>query len=130
MNKNKVTLQGNLGADPIFRSVQNGEVVNLSVGTTEKWKGKDGQQRSKTEWHKCYSFSRWIVDFCRQNLAKGHEVIIEGKIKYSSYACQECGKEGAKVAQVEILSIDRIHPRARQEDNTPPANAEDFNAFG
>ncbi len=41
---NKVILVGNLGADPEARSLNNGgEVVNMRVATSEKWKDRGRQ---------------------------------------------------------------------------------------
>ena len=49
---NKVILVGNLGADPEARSLNNGgEVVNLRVARSEKWKYMDGNRQERTEWH-------------------------------------------------------------------------------
>ncbi len=48
---NKVTLIGNLGANPEVRTFQNGgKVCNLRVATSERWKGKNtGEPREKTK---------------------------------------------------------------------------------
>ena len=49
---NKVILIGNLGKDPELRRTASGSaVVNFSIATTEKFKGKDGQMWESTEWH-------------------------------------------------------------------------------
>ncbi|HAI18084.1 MAG TPA: single-stranded DNA-binding protein, partial [Xanthomarina gelatinilytica] len=60
---NKVILVGNLGKDPEFRSLQNGnEVCNFSVATTESWKDKNtGERKSKTEWHNVVIFNAGLV---------------------------------------------------------------------
>src|SRR3546814_10590381 len=55
---NKVTLVGNLGADPEARSLNNGgEVVNLRVATSETWKDQSGQRQERTEWHRVVIFN-------------------------------------------------------------------------
>src|SRR3546814_147562 len=54
---NKVTLVGNLGADPEARSLNNGgEVVNLRVATSETWKDQSGQRQARNEWHRVVIF--------------------------------------------------------------------------
>ena len=48
---NKVTLIGNLGGDPSFKTFSNGgSVTNISLATSEVWK-KDGETKERTEWH-------------------------------------------------------------------------------
>lgn len=45
---NKVTILGNLGADPEIRSFQNGgKVCNLRIATSETWKDRNsGEKKS------------------------------------------------------------------------------------
>ncbi len=80
---NKVTLIGNLGADPEIRTFSNGnKVCNLSIATTEKWRDKNtGENREKTEWHRVAIFSEGLVRVCEQYLRKGSSVYLEGKIQ-------------------------------------------------
>lgn len=80
---NKVTLIGNLGADPEVRTFNNGgKVCNLSIATTEKWRDKNtGENREKTEWHRVAIFSEGLVRVCEQYLRKGSSVYLEGKIQ-------------------------------------------------
>ncbi|MGB3722699.1 MAG: single-stranded DNA-binding protein [Pacificimonas sp.] len=80
---NKVILVGNLGADPEFRSFQNGgEVCNLSVATSETWRDKQsGERREKTEWHKVAIFNEFLVKTARDYLRKGMKVYLEGAIQ-------------------------------------------------
>lgn len=79
---NKVQLIGHLGADPEFRSFQNGgEVANLRVATSESWKGKDGQRQERTEWHTVAVFNPHLVAFAEKVLRKGSQVYVEGKLQ-------------------------------------------------
>lgn len=80
---NKVTLIGNLGADPEIRTFGNGgKVCNLSIATTEKWRDKNsGENREKTEWHRVSIFGDGLVRVCEQYLRKGSSVYIEGKLQ-------------------------------------------------
>jgi len=80
---NKVTLIGNLGADPEIRTFNNGgQVCNLRLATSEKWKDKTtGENREKSEWHTVAIFSEGLVRVCEQYLKKGSSVYIEGKLQ-------------------------------------------------
>ena len=78
---NKAMIIGNLGANPDVRQTQNGAaVVSFNVATTERWKGKDGQQQEQTEWHRIVAFGR-LAEICGQYLQKGSKVYIEGKLQ-------------------------------------------------
>ncbi len=77
---NKVILIGNLGKDVETRFTQGGDcVANFSVATTDKWKGKDGQQNEQTEWHNIVAWKR-LGEICGEFLQKGSKVYIEGKL--------------------------------------------------
>ena len=79
---NKVILVGNLGNDPESRSFANGgEVVNLSVATSETWKDRDGNKQEKTEWHRVVIFNENLGKVAKQYLRKGSKVYLEGQIQ-------------------------------------------------
>jgi len=86
---NKVMLIGNIGADPETRFLQDGTCVcNLRLATSEKFKGKDGNQQEKTEWHKIVIWGR-LGEICNQYLTKGSRVYIEGKIETRKWTNKE-----------------------------------------
>ena len=79
---NKVMLIGNLGKDPEARSFSNGgEVVNLTVATSENWKDRDGNRQEKTQWHNVAIFSEGLARVAKQYLKKGSKVYIEGALE-------------------------------------------------
>ena len=79
---NKVTLVGNLGADPEARSMNTGgEVVNFNVATSERWKDRDGNQQEKTEWHRVVIFNENLGRVAKQYLRKGSSVYLEGQLQ-------------------------------------------------
>ena len=78
---NKVILVGNLGNDPEARSLGNGgEVVNLSVATSESWT-KDGNRQERTEWHRVVIFNENLGRVAKQYLRKGSKVYLEGQLQ-------------------------------------------------
>lgn len=83
MSLNRVTLIGNLGADPEVRSFQNGgKVCNLRIATSETWKDKNtGERQERTEWHTVAIFNDGLVRVAEQYLRKGSKVYLEGKIQ-------------------------------------------------
>ena len=78
----KVILIGNLGKDPEVRSMQNGgEIVNLSIATSERWKDKaTNEPKEKTEWHRVVFFGR-VAEVAEQYLRKGSQIYIEGRLQ-------------------------------------------------
>lgn len=82
MSINKVTLLGNLGADPEVRRTQDGKsVANITIATSDKWKDKStGEQREKTEWHKCTLWGP-LGELAEKYLRKGSKVYLEGTLQ-------------------------------------------------
>jgi single-strand DNA-binding protein len=79
---NKVILVGNLGNDPEGRALgSGGEVVNLSVATSESWKDRDGNRQERTEWHRVVIFNENLGRVAKQYLRKGSKVYLEGQLQ-------------------------------------------------
>jgi single-strand DNA-binding protein len=86
---NKVTLVGNLGADPESRAMNSGgEVVNFNVATSERWKDRDGNQQEKTEWHRVVIFNENLGRVAKQYLRKGSSVYLEGQLQTRKWTDQ------------------------------------------
>ena len=74
---NKVELIGNLGADPEAKTMPSGgNVVNLSIATTRRWKDRNtGERKDATEWHRvevagCLSQREWKTQAQEEFLRK------------------------------------------------------------
>ncbi len=80
---NKVTIIGNLGADPEIRTFNNGgKVCALRIATSESWKDRTtGERRERTEWHSVSILSEGLVKVAEQYLRKGSKVYLEGKLQ-------------------------------------------------
>lgn len=86
---NKVTLIGNLAADPESRSLNNGgTVVNLRMATSEQWKDKDGNRQERTEWHNVVIFNEPLGKVATSYLKKGSKAYIEGSLQTRKWADQ------------------------------------------
>lgn len=79
---NRVSLIGNLGADPEVRFTPDGtQVVTVSVATTEVWKDRaSGERKEKTEWHRVIFFAG-LAEVAGQHLKKGSQIYVEGKLR-------------------------------------------------
>ncbi|WP_434286278.1 single-stranded DNA-binding protein [Celeribacter sp. SCSIO 80788] len=88
---NRVTIIGNLGADPEVRTFQSGgKVCNLRVACSEVWRDKStGERRERTEWVSVSIFAEHAVRFAEQYLRKGSKVYVEGKLETRKWTDQQ-----------------------------------------
>lgn len=83
--KNSVQLIGHLGADPVMRTLENGaKVARLSIATTERYKGKNGEWMEDTTWHSVVAWES-LAEKAEQYLHKGAHILIAGKLINRSY---------------------------------------------
>jgi single-strand DNA-binding protein len=76
----KVTILGNLGADPETRYMADGTAVtNFSVATNEHWTTGDGEKKEKTTWFRVSCWRR-LGEIAGEYLSKGRIVLIEGTL--------------------------------------------------
>ena len=90
---NKVTLIGNLGADPEVRSTSGGNrVATFSLATSRSWNSPSGERQEKTEWHRCVVWNSKVsqlADIVERYLKKGDKVYVEGRIEYRQWQDKE-----------------------------------------
>lgn len=126
----KLQVIGHLGKDATVNSVGETKVINFNVAHTEKFKGKDGVQQSKTTWVEC---AKWGENTnVAQYMLKGGTVYVEGTPEIKSYE----NKEGKTVSSIG-LRVDRIEllgsakPAGEQTSNgaakTEPAKTQATN---
>lgn len=119
---NKAILIGNLGKDPEMRYTPSGAAVcNFSIATTERWKNKDnGQLEEKTEWHNIVVWGKQAEN-CKEYLAKGRMVYIEGRLQTRSWE----DKEGHKRYTTEVIAqtVQFLSPRGATSGTSVAAPA-------
>ena len=77
---NRITLIGNLGADPDVKTLQNGKnLATFSLATSERWKNKDGEVRDRTDWHRVVVFNPNLVKLLERFCRKGSKIALVGK---------------------------------------------------
>lgn len=96
---NRVTLIGHVGDTPRV-SERDGKafVANFPLATTEYWRDKDGEEVSRTEWHRVVVWNG-KADIVKQHVRKGDALYIEGKISTNSWD----DKEGNRHYSTEIV---------------------------
>ncbi|HLN54168.1 MAG TPA: single-stranded DNA-binding protein [Lentimicrobium sp.] len=86
--RNRVTLIGRLGAEPVVRTIDgNRKVVRMTLATSDQFM-KNGEKTKETQWH---SLVVWgpLCDTCEKYLTKGKEIAVEGKIVYRKWDDKE-----------------------------------------
>ncbi|KAF3980241.1 MAG: single-stranded DNA-binding protein [Methylococcales symbiont of Iophon sp. n. MRB-2018] len=100
---NKVTLIGNLGADPEVRYLPTGgAVTNINIATTRTWKDRQtGERKDATEWHRVIFFNR-LAEIAGEYLKKGRQVYVEGRLQTRKWQ----GQDGQDRYTTEIVAIE------------------------
>jgi len=102
---NKVTLIGNLGADPEVRYMPTGgAVANITLATTMRWKDKQtGERKEATEWHRVVFYNR-LAEIAGEYLKKGRQIYVEGRLHTRKWQ----GQDGQDRYTTEIIA-DEMH---------------------
>ena len=103
--KNKVQLIGNLGNTPEIKTLETGKkMARFSVATNEIYRNANGEKITDTQWHNLVVWGK-MADIAEKYLAKGREVLIEGKIVNRSYNDKEGQKKYVTEIQVNELVL-------------------------
>lgn len=99
---NKIVIVGYLGRDPEIRYTPQGTAVcNISIATTEKRKGKEGDAQDVTTWFRVTLWGRQ-AEVANQYLTKGKQVYIEGRLRQDEYT----DREGNRRQTLEVTATD------------------------
>jgi single-strand DNA-binding protein len=120
---NKVTLLGNLGADPKIHSTDKNKVATLSLVTTESYKDKAGEWVKQTQWHYVTLFNR-LAEIARDHLKKGAKVYIEGRLKTQKWKDKQ-GKDQTTLAII-ANELQMLSKGQNQPSNSEANIQEDF----
>lgn len=131
---NRVTLLGNLGADPEIRSTQDGrKIANLRIATSERWNDKQtGERRERTEWTSVVIFSPGLASIAEQYLRKGSKVYLEGQLQTRKWQDQSGADRYSTEVVLQgfggtLVMLDgRDNSAQPQTASTPPAARRDF----
>lgn len=89
---NKMTIIGNLGADPEVRYLDGGAVVaQFNVATTEKYTNRNGEKIEQTEWFRVELWNDQ-AKVAEKYLKKGNPVYVEGRLRTEVWTDKD-GKE-------------------------------------
>jgi len=101
---NRVTLIGNLGADPELKFTQGSQaVLRLRLATTESYVNKARERQERTEWHTVIIWGN-RGEALNKILSKGGRICVEGRIQYRQWD----DKEGNKRYSTEIVATNVV----------------------
>ena len=122
---NLLILKGNVGKDPEVRQFDWGKIAKFSLATTERYKNKQGEVITETDWHNLV-FRGAVCDVIQKHVHKGDQIAITGKVKYRSYE----NKEGVTAYITEVIcDTFEFCGGARKEDK-PDTNEGKFQKSG
>jgi len=119
---NKVTLMGNLGADPELRFTNSKmPVANFRMATSRRFKDKQGETQERTEWHRVVVFGK-LAENCNTYLSKGRQVYVEGHLQTRQWQ----DREGQTRYTTEIVasSVNFLGGRNKREEEVPSAEVD------
>ena len=98
--RNFVQLIGNLGKKPEIKQLESGRsLATFSLATSYFYTNKAGEKIQDTQWHNIVVWGK-DVKFVEENLDKGLEVMVKGRINYNTYD----DKDGIKRTSTEIIA--------------------------
>jgi single-strand DNA-binding protein len=117
----RVTLLGNLGADPEVRYSQKGtQITSFRVAVNQVRTGPDGERQENTEWFRVRVAGR-LGEFV-QRLTKGTRVLVMGRLDIGHYQAQSGEmRTSYDVWADEVVSISQRLPGADAEAAEPDA---------
>ncbi|MCX6024763.1 MAG: single-stranded DNA-binding protein, partial [Chloroflexi bacterium] len=108
-----------LGREPEMRYTPSGKpVTTFSVATTRAWSGSDGERHEETEWFTVVAWGN-LAEICKQYLAKGQQVYVEGRLQTRRWE----DAENKKHAAIEIVASEMIMLGERREPAAQVAGA-------
>ena len=110
---NKVMIIGHLGRDPEMRYTPSGRpVTTFTVATNRTWNTTDGERHNETEWFNIVAWGN-LAEICKQYLAKGQQVYIEGRLQTRRWE----DSDNSKRTSVEVVASEMMILGDRHESN-------------
>ena len=122
---NKVILVGRLAQDPEVRYTQGGKAVasfNLAVNRF----GGGSAQKESADFIPIVAWEK-LAEICGNNLTKGSQILVEGRLQIRSYETQDGQKR--RVSEVVAQSIEFLGSKRAAADGGSSSSV-DMNSFG
>jgi len=100
MNYNKVIIVGRTTNVPEKKTTQSGSnVCTFSVASNTHYKTKDNEKKEDVEFHNVVAFGQ-LADIITEYVVKGQVVLVEGKLKTSTWE----DDKGNKKSKTDIIA--------------------------
>jgi single-strand DNA-binding protein len=108
---NRVILVGNLTRDPELKYLPNNVAVcELGLAVNHRWRDRDGNQREEVCFVDVSVFGR-AGETVNQYMAKGRQILIEGRLKYDTWTAQDGTKRSKHSVVAENFTFLGSGPR-------------------
>lgn len=136
---NKVILAGRLARDPEMRYTTSGKAVaSFSLAVNRRFGRNAGDQQQTADFIPIIAWEK-LAEICGNNLIKGSQVLVEGRMQVRSYEAQDGSKR--YVTEVVANEIEFMGPKQQRDPNAngggfapspaaAPAEAAPMGGFG
>lgn len=130
MSINRVTITGNLGADPELRRTQSGmAILNMRVAVNDRRKNSQtGEYEDAVNWVGVVMFGT-RAEAVANYLHRGSKIGVDGKLRYSEWEVKDGGQKRSKLEviadEIELMSKSSGQGNQGQASNaTPPISVQ------
>ena len=118
---NKVILAGRLARDPELRYTTSGKAVaSFSLAVNRRFGRNAGDQQQTADFIPIIAWEK-LAEICGNNLIKGSQVLVEGRMQVRSYEAQD----GSKRYVTEVVA-NEIEFMGSKQQRDPNANGGGF----
>jgi single-strand DNA-binding protein len=120
---NKVTLLGNLGADPELRYTSGGHAVcDMRIATSRSFTNKAGERQQDTQWHRITVWGKQ-AEQCKEYLHKGRQIFLEGRLQTRQWEDRDGNKRyTTEVVAHHVLFLGNGNGNGKGADAPPPTD--------
>lgn len=119
---NRVFLIGRLTKDPEVRQTSNGTpVTNFSIAINRKYKSASGELKEDTTFVGIVAWQK-LAELCKQFLAKGRAVLVEGKMQNRSWETEDGQKRSTLEIRADRIEFLDREPRAAGTPDSSPVS--------
>lgn len=124
---NKVILVGRLARDPEVKRTQSVKaVVSFSLAISRRH-SRDGNQQPAADFIPIVAWEK-LAEICGDNLLKGSQILVEGRIQVRNYDAQDGSKR--YVTEVVAQNVEFMGNKPKDRGHTPTAEVGGAAAFG
>lgn len=127
---NKVILKGRLARDPELRYTTSGKAVaSFSLAVNRRYSSNNNNQGQTADFIPCVAWDK-LAEIIANNLIKGSEALIEGRLQVRSYDAQDGSKR--YVTEVIVGEMEYCGSKKDNGGGSAPAgdNQSDLGSFG